>query len=162
MKSLKLILAGSVAIFSLGTGAVAQTFSPDGTRTLSNVGTITVSKGITLACSGLSGSADVTSGVGEIRSLSLSGGLFGQCANITFSNFDYPLTATSTSAVTINNVYVTAITGDCQGNITGTFNDAADTLTFTNAVLPRVSGTSGDCRISGTVKISPAVTFTVP
>ncbi|QDX26474.1 hypothetical protein FPZ54_10855 [Sphingomonas suaedae] len=162
MKNFKTFCIGTVAILGLATGASAQTVSPNGTFTLSNVGTITVSKGITLNCSGLSGELVVASNDAEVTDLSLSGGLFGQCANITFTDFDYPLTATDTSSVTINNVVVEGITGNCAGNITGAWNDAADTITFTNAVLPRTSGTSSNCTINGTIKVSPALTYTVP
>jgi hypothetical protein len=161
MKSFKAFCIGTIATIGLATGASAQAvkFSPDGARTLSNVGNITVSKGITLVCTGLTGSASVTGGVGSVSALALSGGLFGQCANITFTGYPYTLTPNSTTSVTIGGVVVQGITGNCAGSITGTYNNATSRITFSGATLPATSGGSTPCTISGTIQVSPAATI---
>lgn len=156
----KILCAGAVAASAafLVPQASAQTVSPAGPFTLSNVGTISVSKGITLSC-GLTGSGNVTAGgAATVTSLNLTGGL---CGSIVFSGTPYTISSTSTSSITINGVVVTAITGNCAGSLTGSFNQATGEITFANATLPSTSGGSA-CRITGKVKTTPALSFTIP
>ena len=156
----KILSAGALAASAafLVPQASAQTVSPTGPFTLTNNGPISVSKGITLSC-GLSGSGNVTpTGSATVTSINLTGGL---CGSIVFSGGPWAVTATSTSSITINNIVVTAITGNCAGNLTGSFNQMNGEITFANATLPSTSGGS-PCRISGKVKTTPALSYTVP
>ncbi len=153
----KILIAGAMAASAafLVPQASAQTFSPTGPFTLANVGTFTVSKGITLNCS-LAGSGSVdASGNASVTSLTLSGGL---CGSIAFTTTPYVVSGVSPSTVTINGMVVTAITGNCAGNLTGSYNQSTGIITFAGATLPATSGL-GACRITGQVKISPTLTF---
>ncbi|MGK6355698.1 hypothetical protein ACMGDH_10795 [Sphingomonas sp. DT-207] len=156
----KILSAGAVLASAafLVPQASAQTVSPTGPFTLTNVGTISVTKGITLSC-GLTGSGNVSSsGAASVTSINLTGGL---CGSIVFSGTPYAVTSTSTSSITINGVVVTAITGNCAGNLTGSFNQATGEITFANATLPSTSG-GNPCSITGKVKTTPALSFTIP
>lgn len=155
----KILIAGAMAASAafLVPQASAQTFSPTGSFTLANVGTFTVSKGITLNCN-LAGAGSVdTAGNASVSSLTLSGG-GGLCGSITFTTTPYVVSGVSPSTVTINGMVVTAITGNCAGNLTGSYNQSTGVITFANATLPATSGV-GACRINGQVKISPTLTF---
>lgn len=153
----KILSAGALAASAvfLVPHASAQTFSPAGSFTITNVGTITVSKGITLNC-GLSGSGNVTSGgSASVTSISLTGGL---CGSISFTATPYAVTASGTT-VTINNVTVTAITGNCFGNLSGTYNQSTGILTFSNATIPSNPPGGSPCRVTGQVRLSPILTY---
>ncbi|MFC3580403.1 hypothetical protein [Sphingomonas hylomeconis] len=157
----KILAAGAlVASTALMTPqASAQTFtSAPGSFTLANVGSLTVSKGITLTCS-LSGSGQVVSASSaRVTNITLGGGL---CGSITFSGYPYAVSAASTTSITLNGVTVTAITGNCAGTLTGSYNQATGLITFANATIPATSGI-GACRITGQVRVTPTVTYTVP
>lgn len=157
----KILIAGAMAASAafLVPQASAQTFSPTGSFTLANTGgQITVQKGITLSCN-LSGGGSVdAAGNASVTSLALSGGTLNICGSISFTGTPYVVSGVSPSTVTINGMVVTAITGNCAGNLTGSYNQSTGILTFTGATLPSTSGGS-PCTISGKVKISPTLTF---
>jgi hypothetical protein len=155
----KILAAGALAASAafLVPQASAQTFSPSGPFTLTNSGSITVSKGITLNC-GLNGSGSVSGGAASVSSINLTGGL---CSSVHFTGTPYTVTSGSLTSITLNGVVVTAITGNCAGTLTGAYNQATGAITFANATIPSTSGGS-PCRVSGTVQISPTVTFTIP
>ncbi|WP_143732488.1 hypothetical protein [Microbulbifer sp. GL-2] len=145
----------ALALTIVSTGAAADTWSPQGTIGLANVGNIAVKKGINLNC-GLSGSTTVdAAGNSSVGSLSLSGFL---CGSVTFTKLPYTLVGNADNTVTLHNVNVNAITGDCFGNITGDFNQATGELTFNAAQLPSV-GTGANCEISGTISTNPQASF---
>ncbi len=155
----KILIAGAMTASAafLVPQASAQTFSPTGPFTLANTGgQIKVQKGITLSCN-LAGSGSVdASGNASVTSLTLSGGTLGLCGSITFTGTPYVVSGVSPSTVTINGMVVTAVTGNCAGNLTGSYSGGV--ITFTNATLPSTSGGNA-CTIDGKVKISPALTF---
>lgn len=153
----KILSAGALAASAvfLVPQASAQTFSPSGPFTITNVGTITVSKGITLSCS-LSGGGNVTTGgAASVTSIILSGGL---CGSVSFTATPYAVTASGTT-VTINNVTVTAITGNCFGNLSGTYNQSTGILTFAGATIPSNPVGGSPCKVTGQVKLSPILTY---
>lgn len=160
MKSLKAICVGMVASVALAGGASAQTFSPNGPVTLTSDSALSVSKGLTLSCD-LTGSGTISGGSHSITALDLSGD-GGLCDLVAFSAFPYAVTSTSTSSVTINDVTVVGITGNCFGDLTGAFNQSNGKITFTGATLPSSPAGGSPCVISGTVSTSPAVSFTIP
>ncbi|TGX54310.1 hypothetical protein E5A73_09395 [Sphingomonas gei] len=155
----KILAAGALAASAafLVPQASAQTFSPSGAFTLTNIGTITVSKGITLSCS-LSGGGTVSGGAASVSSITLSGGL---CSSVTFTGAPYTVTSGSLTSITLNGVIVTGITGNCAGSLTGAYNQSTGVITYTNATIPKTSGI-GDCKVTGKVQVSPKVTFTIP
>jgi hypothetical protein len=155
----KILAAGALAASAafVVPQASAQTFSPNGAVTLTSIGNITVSKGITLSC-GLSGTGSVSGGALSVSSITLSGGL---CGSVTFSGTPYPVTSGTLTSVTLNNVVVTAITGSCAGALVGSYNQATGVITYSNATIPSTTGGSA-CRVSGRVQVSPVVTFTIP
>jgi hypothetical protein len=155
----KILAAGALAASAafLVPQASAQTFSPNGSVSLASIGTIAVSKGITLNC-GLAGTGAVTSGALSVSSITLSGGL---CGSVTFSGTPYTVTSGSLTSVTLNGVVVTAITGSCAGTLTGSYNQATGVITYANATIPSTTGGSA-CRVTGRVQVSPTVTFTIP
>lgn len=153
----KILSAGAIAASAvfLVPQASAQTFSPAGSFTITNVGTITVSKGLTLSC-GLSGAGNVTTGgSASVTSITLSGTL---CSSVNFTATPYTVTASGTT-VTINNVTVTAITGNCLGNLSGTYNQSTGILTFANATIPSNPAGGSPCRVNGQVRLSPTLTY---
>ncbi|ATY31013.1 hypothetical protein [Sphingomonas psychrotolerans] len=155
----KILAAGALvaSVAFIAPQASAQTFSPNGAVSLASIGNITVSKGITLSC-GLAGTGSVSSGALSVSSITLSGGL---CPSVTFSGTPYTVTSGSLTAVTLNGVVVTAITGNCAGTLTGAYNQATGVITYANATIPSTSGGS-PCRVTGRVQVSPTVTFTIP
>ncbi|RHW19067.1 hypothetical protein D1610_02785 [Sphingomonas gilva] len=159
MKSFKTFCIGAVASIALAGGASAQTFSPEGPHTLN--GTVTVSKGITLTCT-MSGTGTVSGGTATITGLSLSGGMLGLCGSITFSGLPYAVTSASTSSITIVDVRAVGVTGNCRGNLTGSFNQSTGQITFNNATIPSDPAGGAPCVVNGTVSTSPAISFTIP
>lgn len=154
MKMFKSYAIAAIASLGMASAASAQTFSPDGARTIT--GSVEVSKGLTLNCSA-SGTASVTGGAARVDSLALSTGFL--CSGVTFSGFPYAISASGPSSVTINNVVVTAITGSCAGSISGSYDQSTGEVTFDNAQLPTTTGGS-NCAISGSLVIDPAATIT--
>ena len=147
------------AIFFAATAAIALAGAPASARvlqfTITNVGTITVSKGLTLSC-GLSGAGNVTSGgAASVTGITLSGTL---CGSVLFTATPYAVTASGTT-VTINNVTVTAITGNCFGNLSGTYNQVTGILTFAGATIPSNPAGGTPCKVTGQVKLSPILTY---
>ncbi|MFA0809570.1 hypothetical protein [Microbulbifer epialgicus] len=150
----KILTALTLAIAS--TGVAADSWSPQGAIGLANVGNIKVSKGIDLNCA-LSGSATVdAAGNASVGSLSLSTGFL--CSNVDFTNLPYTLVGNAGNTVTLQDVTVTAITGNCFGDITGNFNQATGEITFNAAQLPAV-GSGADCEITGTISTNPQASF---
>jgi len=150
---MKKILAALVLAIA-STGAAADTWSPQGTIGLANVGNILVKKGLTLNC-GLSGSSTVdAAGNASLGSLSLSGVL---CSLVNFTSLPYDLVGNAGNTVTLQGVSVTAITGSCSGDITGSFNQATGEITFDQAELPATSGSP--CVISGTISTNPQASY---
>lgn len=159
MKSFKAFCIGTIATVAMATGASAQTFSPPGSVTLTSDGPLAVSKGLTLSCT-LAGTGTITSGGAHtVGSLALSGTL---CNAVSFTGFPYSVTSNSLTSVTINNVSVIGITGNCQGNLTGSFNQATGVISFNNAQIPSSPAGGAPCVIDGDVLTSPAVSFTIP
>lgn len=159
MKSLEALCAAIIATSSLANSASAQTFSPPGTISLSSVGPMSVSKGLRLSCN-LTGSGQITGGSATITSLALTSG--GLCSSVMFVGLPYVVTAVTTNSVTINNMQVIGLTGNCAGNLTGAFNQSTGRATFNNAVLPSNPPGGTPCIVSGVVATSPAVSFTIP
>lgn len=152
----KILSAGALAASAafLVPQASAQTFSPNGAFTITNVGTIVVSKGITLNC-GLTGSGNVSGGAATVSGLTLTGGL---CGSVNFTGTPYTISASGTT-VTINNVTVTAITGNCYGNLSGTYDQSTGILTFASATIPSNPPGGTPCKVTGRVQLSPILTY---
>ncbi|RXZ64296.1 hypothetical protein [Pelagerythrobacter rhizovicinus] len=135
-------------------------------------GEVDVSKGINLTCnatvtiSGPNDAADTNPPFShtDVSNLSatiaLSGGTLGLCGSVNVApipagDISYTSSGSSGGTFTLHNVFVTTITpGNCQGNITAVWNEAAQTLSV-SGILPAVSGS--DCTMDGLVDlISPA------
>jgi hypothetical protein len=155
----KILAAGALAASAafLVPQASAQTFSPTGPFTLTSIGNITVQKGITLSC-GLNGTGSVSGGAASVSSINLTGGL---CGSVNFTGTPYTVTSGSLTSITLNGVVVTAITGNCAGSLTGSYNQATGVITYSGATIPSTSG-GNPCRVTGRVQVSPTVTFTIP
>ncbi|WP_332820346.1 hypothetical protein [Sphingopyxis sp.] len=149
MKKVIALMMGSVAMFT-AQAANATTYSPTGAWSFS--GTVDVNKGIALTCT-LDLDATTTSSTATATP-ALSGGAFGLCGTIGFTGAPYNVSYnSSTSTLTIEDVYVNTITsGDCAGDISGTWDEVNNTITI-DAVLPAVSG-GGDCTIAGTISLT--------
>lgn len=158
MKKLTTLCIGALLSAGLAGPAVAENWSPTGSITLSNVGTITVQKGITLSC-GLTGTGTLNGSSASVNSLALTGGL---CGSISFTGAPYNIEPTSSTSVTIQNVTVTAITGNCQGNLVGAFDQSTGRITFSNATIPSSPAGGSPCRVTGVVATSPAASYTYP
>ena len=141
----------SSAMVAAGMMAASPAFA--GPVTIS--GSVTVSKGITLSCSISGAGSSSTAGSGTLTSLSLSGGTFGLCGSISFTGLPYAV-STSGGTLTITGVVVTAITGNCAGNLSGSYNSTTGVVTFNNATLPTTSGGS-DCKINGSATLTPPI-----
>ncbi len=164
------VLSTAIAAFGLASTAVAETWSPTGPVSLSSIdpmsgapSTLQVSKGITLDC-GLSGGGSLAGSSALVNSLSLTAGDF-LCIFVAFSNLPYnlePEGGTSLDSVTLEDVVVTAVTGNCRGNLTGDFDQTNGRITFTNATIPSDPVGGSPCVINGVVATSPAVSYTIP
>lgn len=161
MKSFKAICVGMVASAALAGGASAQTFSPNGGVTLTSDAPLDVQKGLTLSCD-LTGSGTIAGGAHTVDggSLDLSGSL-GLCDLVGFTG-TYDVSSTSLNSVTIEDVQVVGITGNCRGDLTGAFNQGNGKITFTGATIASDPPGGSPCIISGVVSTSPAVSFTIP
>jgi hypothetical protein len=150
------VLAASVAF--LIPSASAQTFSPNGPFTLTNIAPITVSKAVVLLCSGLNGSGSISSGAASVSSLTLSGG---GCGGVVFSGAPYAVSSSSPTSITLNGVVIGGFFGGtCAGSLTEDYDQTTGVATFRQAVIPPASG-GNPCRITGRIQLSPAVTFTI-
>lgn len=143
----------ALAILPIASPAMAQSFSPaSSTTTLS--GLLNLQQSININCQvqinasiDAAGQATVTS-----RSFSpgnpLCGGAVTPFGTWTLS----PDNPTQVSAT----VGSTSVLGTCSGSITGTWNNATNSVTFTNAIVP---GTPAPCIVNGTLTSVPGVTI---
>ena len=162
MKKLASFIVGALALTS-AQAVSAVTYTPAGAWEMQ--GPVTVKKGLTLNCTlNIKGNvpeaapdAHGTASHGHVlnvTSVTLSGGL---CGTVTFSGLPYstsytPLTAT-TGTLTLHNVYVNTITsGNCAGDISGTWDNTAKTLTV-NATLPAATAGTADCTVNGVLNL---------
>lgn len=146
----------------------AETWSPTGTIAIQSIdpatglpSTLQVKKGITLNCT-MAGSAVVdinNPSDAAVGSLGLSGGFL--CGLISFAGLPYNLEGNADGTATLENVTVTAITGNCAGDLTGDFDQTNGYLTFTDSTIPSTSGGS-DCVVNGTVDTNPQASYTNP
>ncbi|WP_444893259.1 hypothetical protein ACJJIW_21345 [Microbulbifer sp. JMSA004] len=160
MKNILTAASFCMASFGIIGLANAETWSPSGAIGLANVGTFTVQKGISLNCS-LSGSVSSTGASAEVGSMALSGGFLNMCNRVVFNNLPYDLVGNANNTVTIQNVSVKAVTGECAGNLTGSFNQSNGRITFSNAQIPSV-GSGSACVINGVISTNPQSSYTVP
>ncbi|WP_444940270.1 hypothetical protein ACJJI5_00800 [Microbulbifer sp. EKSA008] len=152
---MKKILA-ALALAIVSTGAVADTWYPQGTIGMANVGDIRVSSSYHFTC-GLSGSITIDSaGNASLGSLSLNTGFL--CGAVFFNNLPYTLVGNVGDTVTLKDVTISGVTGNCFGDINGDFNQSTGEITFNAAVIPRV-GIGTDCEISGTISTNPQASF---
>ncbi|MFS1523531.1 hypothetical protein ACL7TT_05365 [Microbulbifer sp. 2304DJ12-6] len=118
-----------------------------------------VSKGITLSCS-MNGMANIdAAGSAEIVALSLTGSL-GLCGSIGFFNFPYELEGGADDVVTLKNVDVQGITGDCLGDLVGTLDQTTGEISFNMAEIPSNPTGAAPCVVNGIVGTTPAVSYT--
>lgn len=137
--------------------ANAETWSPSGAVALSNVdGKMKVFKGINLNC-GLTGSATLNGADASVGSLGLTGFL---CSTIDFTGVPYNLEGNADGTVTLEGVVVEVITGNCAGDLTGTFDQATGVLSFDKAEIPSNPAGSGPCIITGKVGTTPQASYT--
>jgi hypothetical protein len=156
----KILTTGALAASTafLVPHASAQTFSPGGPFTLTSIGTMVFSKGITLNCS-LTGSGGIAGGAASVSSITLANGL---CAGVLFTGTSYVVSSASLTSITLNGVVISGfLGGTCAGALTGDYNQSTGVITFRAVTLPSISG-GNPCRIAGRVQLSPAVTFTIP
>ena len=165
MKIATAILIGPAASMSLAPAAFAETWSPTGAGT-AGPNVVQVRKGLTLNCT-LNATTNLNGSTGQITSLQLtpaSGPLTEQCPDIEFSNFPYNIEpdGSSLTSVIIQGVVVTAITGNCAGNLKAGFNQSTGVLTFTHTnTVPATSGI-GNCSLAGNVSTAPPAHYTIP
>ena len=166
----KLITAVSlvIAVGGLTNIAVAEDCQPDETEAIwSPTGTIvlstvpgfplSVTKGISLSCDA-SGSVDLDGSNASVASIGLSGNPL--CVNIAFTNFPYNMEGDATNdTVTLENVDVQGVTGNCLGDLTGDFDQATGEITFNAASIPSNPPGGSDCIFTGFFTTSPQASF---
>ncbi|TQV78888.1 hypothetical protein FKG94_12780 [Exilibacterium tricleocarpae] len=164
------VLSAVVATAGFASSASAWTFSPNGSVTLSSPidpGTgslipLQLFKGIPVSCT-IFGIGDITFGLASVTSLSLMPGSF-FCFAISFTGLPYdlePAGGVSPTSVTLKDVTVTAITGNCRGDLTGDFDQATGVITFNGATIPSDPPGGSDCIVTGPVATSPAISYTI-
>lgn len=159
MKSFKAICVGMVASVALAGGASAQTFSPNGGVTLTSDGQLDVMKGLQLSCD-LTGTGTIAGGSKTVDTLDLTGS-GGLCDLVNFTG-GYNVSSTSLTSVTIEDVQVVGITGNCRGDLIGGFDQSTGKITFASASIPSDPPGGSPCVVDGVVSTSPAVSFTIP
>ncbi|MDP5209539.1 hypothetical protein [Microbulbifer sp. 2205BS26-8] len=140
----------------------AETWFPNGAVAMASIDGLEVSKGtLGLTCN-LMGAVDLDGENASVGALEVSGGPFNLCGvSAQFENLPYNMEGNADGTVTIQNIYVDGATGDCAGDLTGTFDQSTGILTFDNAALPGVpSGAS--CVLSGQVSTNPQASYTNP
>ncbi|WKD51257.1 hypothetical protein [Microbulbifer spongiae] len=156
----KFLTAVSLTLAATGFAGLAnaETWAPaSSTPTLLSQPGFTVEKGIQLSCT-LNGMATINAaGDAEINALSLTGTL---CGLVGFFNFPYELEGGLNDVVTIKNVDVQGITGDCLGDLVGTLDQATGVIEFTNAEIPSNPAGGNPCKVNGKVDTTPAVSYT--
>lgn len=165
MKRLAKVSIGVLASLALlPATALAGTYSPSGTGA-GGPSPVQVKKGITLNCTltattnsdGTISSSGTPSGT-EITSIALSGGL---CGAVSFTGLPYDISTTSSTDITIHNVQVTGITGNCAGNLNAKL--VGGVLQFTHAnTIPSSPAGGSPCSIQGNVSTSPTASYTYP
>ncbi|WP_299948478.1 hypothetical protein [uncultured Microbulbifer sp.] len=158
----KFITAVSLTLAATGFAGLAnaETWSPTGPVALASVEPLALFKGIPLDCD-LMGAVTLNGSDASVGALQLSGGLFDLCNTITFTDLPYNLEGNADGTATMEGVVVQAVTGNCAGDLTGTFDQATGVLTFDAAVLP-ATDSGGDCTISGNVMTNPQASYTNP
>lgn len=143
----------ALAMAPLASPAVAQSFSPaPSTTTLS--GLLNLQQTVNLDCQ-VSVSVSInSSGQATVTSRSFSPGN-PACGTVITPFGTWTLSPDSPTQVTAT-VGATSFAGSCVGPITGVWNNATSSVTFTNATVP---GTPGPCTVNGTLTASPAVTI---
>ncbi|USD20265.1 hypothetical protein [Microbulbifer variabilis] len=158
----KILTAASICLASFGIAGLAnaETWSPPGAIALASDGNLEVEKGILLQCK-LSGSVDSTGADASVGSLALSGGFLNICGTISFSGLPYALVGHANNTVTLKNVNVAAVSGNCAGDLNGSFDQSTGKITFNDAQIPS-TGSGSPCVINGVVSTNPQSSFTVP
>lgn len=159
MNKIAMIAMGAFATMGMTTAATAETWTPAST-TSSLSGALQVSKLLGPFNCGVSGSITTPAGSGNasLTSLALTAG-DSTCTSITFTGGPWAVEGVpgSPKKVKIKNLGVTGITGNCKGDLEGTYLGSGQ-IQFVNVTLPRTSGL-GDCKINGTIATSPALDF---
>lgn len=163
-------LVSSVALVGAQAAVASEPYiAPAATPAWVFEGEVDVFKGIALTCdttvtiSGPNDAADTnppfshTDVANLSATIDLNGGLcpLVNVAPIPAGKITYTSSGASGGTFTLHDVFVTTITpGNCEGDITAVWDEAAQTLTV-SGVLPAVSGS--DCTMDGTVDLmSPA------
>ncbi|WP_299948811.1 hypothetical protein [uncultured Microbulbifer sp.] len=158
MKKFITAVSLTLAVTGFAGLANAETWSPTGAVALFNVGNISVFKGINLTC-GLSGSGNINGADASVGSLALTGFL---CSTISFNGLPYNIEGNTGGTVTLEGVVVVGITGDCAGDLIGTFDQATGILTFDAAEIPSSPPGGAPCQITGAVGTNPQASYTNP
>jgi hypothetical protein len=149
-------LAALATIGFAGT-ASAQTYSPVSSTIALTTTTLTVHKGLTLNCTLTNSNLSTASTPAQVTSLRLAGGL---CPSVTFTGTPYNVSTPDTSHIVIQDVRVVGITGNCRGDLAGSFSSGH--IIFSNASIPSDPPGGSPCTISGTVDTNPSVSYTIP
>ena len=148
------VLLASAAAFMGAQAANATTYSPTGPHTL--VGTVAVQKSLgTYTCT-LTINANVSASSATVTSAAFSGGF--PCALIGVTIVNGTLTYTGPD-LSVANVSVSAPLsgGTCDGSLTGVWDNATSTLTFSSP-----KSDIGTCKIVGSVKDAAGLSITNP
>ena len=156
MKKLAATLSMAVAATALASTVEAETWSPTGTINLA--GALVVQSDITFFCI-LSGEATLNGSSASINQLSFTGGL---CGGVFFLDLPYNIEPSSLTSVTLENVRMTGLLGNCFGDLTGTFDQLSGEITFSDAILPPSPPSTLPCRFQGVVSTSPSASYTIP
>lgn len=167
MKKAILTLMSSVALLGAQTAAATEAYiAPAAPWSFS--GTVNVNKGIALTCNvtvDLSGPDDASdtsppfshTDVANLSAdITLSGGFLGLCASVSVDPVPAGNISYAGGTFTLHDVFVQTITsGDCQGDLVGTWNGGAQTLSVSGSLPPATGGNA--CTMSGTLDLdSPA------
>ncbi len=80
-----------------------------------------------------------------------------------FENRPYDVVANSATSVTIKNLTWIGPANACSGDLTGTFDSATNMISFNAVEVPAYMHPGAPpCKISGWLKATPAVSFTIP
>jgi hypothetical protein len=152
---MKTVIATAIAlsaVLSATDTADAQAWLPSGSVNFN--GNLVIVKGQATACP-VSGSLLLNGSSATITIQCNQGPNF-------FLAGPYKVTVNSSNSITLNDVRVVSLLGECSGDLAATFNQNNGTINFANAPLPSVNPSYPPCQIFGQLITTPAASYTVP
>ena len=154
MKKLMTAVSLAIAVGGFATVTQAETWFSPATVALSTAAAdpLILFKGVELECD-MTGSATLDGSNATVTTIGLSGDSL--CALVAFTNFPYNMEGNADGTVTLENVDVQGVTGNCLGDLTGNFDQTTGEITFIGAEILSNPAGGAPCIVDGVVGTNP-------